>query len=353
MNISNSMKRFILVLLLFVQGIVSAQVIPGAISATSKQIDVSRINLDLLPDYEEWRASTVSTANVPPAGSTRFWQNDNDLGFLSSQNWTGDAYTLTTIGGKTYYSFLVNPRVPTPPEGEFHHRAEITRRGNTNNTVLGTREILSFGYRVPSLGLFNRTHGIAIMQFHTGSAPGGPWPSNYPAFYLELAYAGQEDDYDDEADLNELVVINKVKEFELGASTHSGRKNTGIIFSPDQEYYFIIDMVSGIGENGYLKIMLKQGLAGSWATIYEENESTAWSADADGGSNSQVHGYWKLGVYAHGLKTEPEVEEDEDLNGGTYYVLLYMTPVIKNARLSAGEYYRGSSFIINAFDPTK
>jgi hypothetical protein len=319
-----------------------------------QQLKRRSVSLEIPVDYQEWDARTVIP--TPPVSSgTRFWHNPQGNGLLSSMNYTGAAYSIRTIGTEKLFDFYVDPLSPTPPSGQYHHRAEITRRGKSNASPLGTRELLGFGYYLPTPLLLRRA-GFSLLQFHTGSSNIIATDTNYPAVYFEVAYAGVKDDWGDPAQENELVVVNKVREFELGAATHSGRKNTGLVLTHGNKYYFMVDYISGntnISEfQGYILVRCKIN-SGAWVTIYEEEESTAWAQDVDGGSVSDVHPHWKLGVYAFGLKTITGVNADRTLNGGQYYINACMTPKIKNAKLLIDDAYRESTTVLNTFDPTK
>jgi hypothetical protein len=114
------------------------------------------------------------------------------------------------------------------------------------------------------------------------------------------------------------VAVNKVKGF---TDSNSGRVNTGVIFT-------------------------------GWATVYDQNEPTMWLSDADGGSRSNVHPYWKLAPYAFGNTTAEDVEDNEALNGGaigSYDVEIFIQGKIKTAVLLVDDPYYAIDSIINSF----
>lgn len=259
------------------------------------------------------------------------WQNPSAQGLRFSFHHSGALYSIINDGDRDLFQFNVTPRVPDfSGTSQYHYRAEVTRDWESGDPI-GTKEWLSWGYVFPEL--LPRTHEVDIHQKHSGSADG--YSSNAPIYYFGLAYEGQEGAVE-----NELVIVNKVKGFE---SATTGRYNTGIVIEEGKEYHFVTFELAGRGINGQLKVWIMNVTdnPGVWTLIYDENESTVWGADADGGSNSLVKGDWKLGAYAHGLKDLSGVQADEAVNSGSgsYSFNLHMTEIKNKILLAADELY--------------
>jgi hypothetical protein len=299
--------------------------------------------VQILPsDYTEWNASTV-TNNTPTSDGDFFWENPLAVGLRASLHYNTGSYSL--VSGD--FKFYIHPRTPSAGSGLYNYRAEVARR-STVTIPVASRELLGCTYVVPDAGLKPRDTGFGIGQWHTGTGVGGPYPANSPCIYLEVAIAGVADKNGDISQQNELVVVNKVKGFTDG---NNGRVNTGIIFSAGAVIHLEQDYTSGLGVAGKYKLRVRVG-SGSWSTVYEQNEPTIWSADADGGSKSNVHPYWKLGVYAFGLVSGSGVTATEALNGGTgtYDIEMRIRGKIKTAVLLAADPQYASVDAINAVD---
>jgi len=259
------------------------------------------------------------------------WPNPAAQGLRFSFHHSGSLYSIINDGDRDLFQFNVTPRVPDfSGTSQYHYRAEVTRDWESGDPI-GTKEWLSWGYVFPEL--LPRTHEVDIHQKHSGSAD--EFSSNAPIYYFGLAYEGQEGAVE-----NELVIVNKVKGFE---SATTGRYNTGIVIEEGKEYHFVTFELAGRGTNGQLKVWIMNVTdnPGVWTLIYDENESTVWGADADGGSNSMVKGDWKLGAYAHGLKDLSGVQADEAVNSGSgsYSFNLHMTEIKNKILLAADELY--------------
>jgi hypothetical protein len=282
--------------------------------------------------YIEWDFHTISNFS-PTADADYFMENGSGVGVRASIHWTGNGFSKVSVNGESFLRIYIDPRNPDlTSESKVQYRREFSRSWTTGSPV-GTREILGFGYYLPS-ALKTRQQGIDIFQWHTGSALGGPYPNNYPVLYGGIYPAGTADKYGDVCQQDELVIINKAQAHLDG---NSGRVNTGIIFTPNVKRYFMIDYLSGIAGQGRVIIKCKEG-SGEWTTIYDKTELTVWLNNSDGGSRSMVHPDWKLGVYAHGISSVSELNTEELTHGvGGYNIDMYMTRKVKNAKLLAAD----------------
>jgi hypothetical protein len=298
-------------------------------------------------DYVEWNPLTV--VNDQPTGDADFfWHNPGGTGLRASVHYSGTQYSIED--GE--FRFYIHPRDPDPGviEGtqRFNYRAEIARRATVTIPV-GSREIVKCTYRIPSGGFKPRDTGFNISQWHTGTgSEPGPGGLNSPVMSLDIANEGTPDKNGDFAEQDEMVVVNKVTG---NAGGNSGRVNTGFILEPGLVFDLRQTLISGLGSAGYYKLEVREQ-GGDWQTLYEANEATVWAADSDGGSKSNVHPYWKLGLYQYGLVTEGGVEATEALNDGegSYDIEMFMPGRIKTAVLETDDPYFHSTIITKAFN---
>jgi hypothetical protein len=293
-------------------------------------------------DLVIWEAAT-SVNDTPTSDGDYFWHNPGGTGIRASLHYDEGAYSIETVSGRSYYKIYLDPDVPDAGAGLNNYRAEIER--NVTNKPVGTIRLLGSGFMFPYI--LNHGGELVIGQWKSGTAPGGPWPLNSPVIYLGLAYSGQTDQYADAAVSNELVVVNKVVDFE-GAG--NGRTNTGIVIAAGTEYFMRQYIKGGTGVAGRYILQLKVGRGGTWSTIYDELESTIWNEDDDGGSVSQVTPYWTTGMYAQNINTDAEVVSEKALNGGVYNITMYLLDKIKAADLLAADPYYTSSTVIKSVD---
>jgi hypothetical protein len=288
-------------------------------------------------DYTLWEAAT-SVDDTPSGDGDFFWHNPEAVGIRGSLHYDAGAYSIETVGAYEYYKLYIDPDTPDAGPTLNNYRAEIQR--HTTTKVVGTIRMVGSGFMFPEI--LNHGGEIVIAQWHTGTAPGGPYPVNSPVIYLGLAYDGQTG-----ASENELVVVRKVVAFETASH---GRYNTGIIIQAGTEYFMRQKLKGGTGTAGRYTLQLKVGRGGTWTTIYDEQESTIWDADIDGGSNSQVTPYWKLGIYGQNINLDAEVAAEKALNGGVYNITLYLLDKIKTADLLAADPYYNSTTVIRSMD---
>jgi hypothetical protein len=335
------MKKLLLILSFF-SFYCNAQLMPGVAASGSK----SFVSIALPDDYVEWNPHTVND-DQPTGDADFFWHNSNGVGLRASLHYSGTQYSI--VDGE--FRFYIHPRDPDPGVigdiQRYNYRAEIARRATVTIPV-GSREIVKCTYRIPSGGFKPRDTGFNIGQWHTGTGVGGPYPLNSPVISLDIAKANTPDKDSDLSQLNELVVVNSVSNFE---NSHNGRKNTGIVLEAGMVFSLRQELISGTGSAGYYKLEIKVG-TDPWQTIYEEHESTIWAEDDDGGSKSNVHPYWKLGLYQYGLVTEGGVEATEALNDGegSYDIEIFMPNKIKTAVFETDDRYFNSTNIIKAFN---
>lgn len=332
------MKKLILFLLLL-PIFCHAQLIPGVAASGSKNF----VPLSFPDDYVEWNPITV-VDDQPTGDADFFWHNPAGVGLRASVHYTGLAYSI--VDGE--FRFYIHPRTPNPGTGLFNYRAEIARRATVTIPV-GSKEIIKCTYEVPAGGFKPRDTGFNIGQWHTGTgSEPGPGGLNSPVLSFDIANAGTPDKNADYSQQDELVVVNKVTG---NAGGNSGRVNTGFILEPGLVFDLRQTLISGLGSAGYYKLEAREQ-GGAWVTLYEANESTVWAADSDGGSKSNVHPYWKLGLYQYGLVTSGGVTATEALNSGegSYDIEIFMPGKIKTAVLLFNDRYFNSVNIIKAFN---
>ena len=215
---------------------------------------------------------------------------------------------------------------------------------------LGTRDCLGWGTEFPVGGLKNHDEDIDFFQWHAGSAPG--FGSNSPCMYGVISRAGTEDDNDDVSQLNEIVVVSSIRNFEQeGNPQISGRINTGVVVANGERHEFYMELKSGINLTGSFILWhceeTAPGVFTDWTVVYQNDaESTAWADDDDGGSNPNVHPDWKLGIYAPGIRDQSGAEAEEALNGGagTYSITYYITG-IRNLYVPASHAFYNRSLL--------
>lgn len=301
-------------------------------------------------DIVEWNPNTVTEPNYAAMTDGQyFWLNPDDVGLRNAFHWSGTQYSVPTIGGKKRLQFSVNPTVPdNTVAGHWNYRAEVTRDWESGYP-LGTRDCVGWGLDLPAGALKNHDEDIDFFQWHAGSYPGEP--SNDPAIYGVISRAGTEDDNDDVAQLNEIVVVNKVRDWEQSGDPNiSGRINTGIVIANGERHEFYMELISGVDNDGYFVLWhceeTSPGVFSDWTKIYEATESTAWPTEsiADAGSNPNVHPDWKVGIYCPGIRDQSGAEAEEALNGGagTYSITL-PTPGIRNLLLLADHPFRNKN----------
>jgi hypothetical protein len=338
-------KILLLILSIAVFQAYGQRVIPGVVSSSKK------VSVNVVP--EDFFIHDPRTADEPLDYSTIedadfFWDNVYSYPLRSSQHWSGLNYSIEIRDGRERFHFHINPRTPDfSGSGHYNYRAEIARTASATHPA-GTREWLGYGYIVPETGFKPHANEFAIQQWHTGTAPGGPFPLNSPVIYFGIAFAGQTDQYLDAAVINELVIVNKPVDFETAGN---GRTNTGIVFDAGERHEFVEYLEAGIGSAGKFKVWHREkpngGEFGAWTLIYDENESTMWAENDDGGSNSLVMPYWKLGLYVFGVSTLAGTEEEEDENGGSpgsYSVDIDLTAIRNIPLLSNDPYYNRNFF---------
>jgi hypothetical protein len=298
-------------------------------------------------DYVEWNPLTV--VNDQPTGDADFfWHNPDNVGLRASLHFTGTGYSIV---GNAFH-FYIHPRTPDPGviEGtqRYNYRTEFARRATVTIPV-GSKEIVKCTYKVPDAGFKPRDTGFNIGQWHTGTGTlPGPGGLNSPVMSLDIANSGVPDKNADYSQQDEMVVVNKVTG---NAGGNSGRVNTGFVLEPGLVFDMRQTLISGLGSAGYYKLEVREQ-GGDWVTLYEENEATVWAADSDGGSKSNVHPYWKLGLYQYGLVTSGGVTATEALNSGSgsYDIEISMPGKIKTAVLESDDPYYNSNAILRAFN---
>jgi hypothetical protein len=172
-----------------------------------------------------------------------FWQNPEGVGLRNAFHWFPTQYSLPTVGGNKRFRVSVNPRVPDGiGAGHWNNRAEVTRDWESG-VPLGTRDCLGWGIEIPSDGLKNHNEDIDFFQWHAGSFPGES--SNSPCMYGVISRAGTEDDNEDVSQINEIVVVSAIRNFEQSGNPNiSGRINTGVVVANGERHDFYMELVS-------------------------------------------------------------------------------------------------------------
>ncbi len=266
----------------------------------------------------EWNPVTAIEPTYASVTDGQYiWHNSQSVGLRTAFHYTPLGYSIPTLGGKKRFQCWVNPRTDAVGSN-YNYRDEFSQDWETG-FPLGTRDVLAFGIVLQAGALKARTHDIDFNQWHSGSFPGEP--SNDPAIFSCFSPAGVEDDNDDVSQLNEVVIVNKIRDFEQSGDPNiSGRINTGIVVANGERHDFVYDITAGINGTGNVTIWhcseTSPGVFSDWTVIYQATESTAWANGTDGGSNPNVLPDWKLGLYIPALRTLGGVTAAEDLNGG-------------------------------------
>jgi hypothetical protein len=323
------MKRTLVYLLLLTSIAVSAQH-PRKVSILKGGVLGPPLNI------VEWNPVTATEPTYASMGDAEyFWLNTQSVGLRNAFHWSPTQYSIPTVGGHKRFRFSVNPRVPdNTGAGHWNYRTEITRDWESG-MALGTRDCLAWGTEFPTGGLKNHDEDIDFFQWHSGSAPG--YSSNHPCMYGVISRAGTEDDNDDVSQLNEIVVVSAIRNFEQSANPQiSGRINTGVVVANGERHEWYMELVSGTNGTGSFVLwhckQMSPGVFSAWTKVYENlAESTAWANNADGGSNANVHPDWKLGIYCPGIRDQSGAESEEALNSGAgSYSITYDIPGIRN-----------------------
>ena len=302
----------------------------------------------------EWNPSTVTEpVYADMDDGDYFWYNPLGVGLRNAFHHLPTQYSIPTVGGNKRFRVSVHP----DSTGLYNYRAEVTRDWESG-MPLGTRDALAWGLEIPSGGLKNHDEDIDFFQWHSGSAPG--YSSNSPCMYGVISRAGTEDDNDDVAQLNEIVVVSSIRNFEQEANPQiSGRINTGVVVANGERHEFYMELKSGINLTGSFVLwhckQTSPGVFTAWTKIYENlAESTAWANDADRGSNSNVHPDWKVGIYCPGVRDLSGVLGEEALNGGTpgSYSITYDIPGIRNLYLPANHAFYNAPTLLGYLQTT-
>lgn len=131
-----------------------------------------------------WRASeTVDTAYS--GDGSAIWD-----GGRTSTEVTGtvsERYSIVTHNGRPCFQ----AHAELIDSSNYCRRAEVSFPVVWQQAfVIGTQTLFRIKYEIP-LDAPDIYEELDIMQCHTGTAPGGPWPLNSPIFYLCFAKAGQ------------------------------------------------------------------------------------------------------------------------------------------------------------------
>jgi hypothetical protein len=314
-------------------------------------VDTSDESLGTPSDYNEWNFDTTDPIDTPPASSgTTILENPSGKSLMTSQAYNGEGYTTVGTIEKDVQLDLV-PRDGNLDADNFNHRLELIR-ADVSAGVLGTRELLGFSIQIPVGGLPTRSIPINIFQAHSGAHVSQSY--DMPVFYIEISNAGRVAAGEANSLLNEIAIGNRVVEFEdFGTFNSQSRHNTGIIASAGSRLDFAISYTSAIGGAGSITVLIRKDL-GSWVNVYDRIESTAWTNAADGGSEPQVHPFWKIGLYVPNCRTAADLAAQEALNGGaagSFTVQLTLKDKIKTARLLAADPYYKTWSIINSIKP--
>jgi hypothetical protein len=271
----------------------------------------------------------------------QIWQNMKGTPLRSSLHYTGTSYSIKKRKGRKRYHYHIDPRNPDPGvisgSQRYNYRAEVSDHPWELMHPIGTRKLWSTFYEFPddtdTVPYSQHATEIDITQGHAGSGTNGPYPDNFPAFYIGLAYQGQNG-----LSWGNFRIVNKVVDI---ASPGSGQVPLATKRAKKGDRWdIVVDCL--VGQPGRLRIWLKETSAGgAWDLVYDRVENTAWLTDTAGGSNPNVGPNMKLGVYHQGMADEAGVLANEALYGGigTYQFDLFQGPIRRMVIPSTSVYY--------------
>jgi hypothetical protein len=318
---------------------------PPSVIGQVKKIEIGKFPVD----FVEWDFDTCAPISTPPpASGTDILLNSVGKYLKTSQAYNGEGYT--TVGSTDIQLDLV-PRDGNLDADNFNHRLELIRSDVSAGTV-GSRELLGFSIEIPSGGLPDRSIPIFVFQAHSGDNVAQAY--DQPVFYIEISSAGRPAYLQANSAENEVCIGNRIVEFEtFGTFNSELRHNTGVIATPSSRLDFAIDYTSATAGAGKIKVYIRKNM-GDWNLVYNRTESTAWTNASDGGSEPNVHPFWKLGLYVPGCRTAAGLTAQEALNGGaagSFTVQLKLKDKIKTARLLAADKYYADTEVIETIKP--
>jgi hypothetical protein len=320
---------------------------PSAIGQI-KKLEISKFPVD----YVEWDFDTCEPIDTPPpASGTDILLNDVGTYLKTSQAYNGEGYTLVGTTDKEVNLNLV-PRDGNLDANNFNHRLELIRSDVSAGT-LGSRELLGFTVGIPSGGLPNHSIPFYIFQAHSGDNAAQTY--DMPVLTIEISNEGRVAYGESPSLANEIAIGNRIVEFEtFGVFNGQARHNTGVIASAGSRLDFLVDYTSAINGAGKVRVYIRKN-QGGWNLVYDRTESTAWANASDGGSEPNVHPFWKIGLYVPNCRSAADLAAQEALNGGTegsFTVQLNLKDKIRTARLLSSDKYFNDLSVIDTMKPS-
>jgi hypothetical protein len=239
-----------------------------------------------------WRASDINQTTYSGDGAD-IWD-----GMRTSFNQTGtvaEKYSIETFNGRPCFKFhaqLVNST-------NWCYRAEVSQPIPWQPAwPIGTQIIHEIRVETPSdaPAVYSEWD---IIQNHTGTAAGGPWPLNSPLFYVGWAYAGQTGwTAGGTATGGELMISLQPTNPNIRVKFPSIVWGANKVFRI--RYHVKFDYVSG---DPVFKLWAAEGDE-DFELLYEDyTNPTVYVPDdiAEHGAPADVGGSPKTGIYSHGI----------------------------------------------------
>lgn len=267
---------------------------------------------DLPPStFHSWVAANVVDNTYSGDGSS-IWDGKR-TSITSTGTVSGAGFAIENFNGRACFKFSALIQDAT----NYWTRAEVSDVPWQPRRAIGTQVIYEVRYETPSSPA-TVYREFDIMQCHTGTEPGGPWPLNSPLFYIAFAYPGQAG-------------------WQNG--TPSGNGQIGIVLTtPDPDIRFLTDVEWDVNSTYRVLVHVKfdyaatgdpcfkVGIAkdgGPMTWVFEEyDEDTVFQDDdiATHGAPAHVGGAFKIGVYNHTI-TSGTAASNSIAAGNTGYTL--------------------------------
>jgi hypothetical protein len=212
----------------------------------------------------------------------------------------GNGFSIGTIGGETVFKYVAH----MTDASNYWMRAETSKPTPWQPAwPVGTQLIHEYRVKTPSdAPTVFREWGM--LQCHTGTEPGGPWPRNSPIFYYAWSYAGQTGwTAGGSSTGNEFMVVLSTPDPDI-------RVKFPVTWEANATYqirtHVKFDYATG---DPCLKTWIKKN-GGAWVLVIERYDlDTVFQADdiAVHGAPPDVGGVIKNGIYNHMMNSSANV----------------------------------------------
>jgi hypothetical protein len=238
--------------------------------------------------FYSWSASDIVDQTYSGDGSP-LW--DGMRTSLEKTGTVAEQYEIVTFNGEPHFKFttqLVNST-------NYSRRSEVSNHFWPGNYPIGTQIIFEIMYKTgPTVPSVYRE--FDVMQNHTGTAAGGPWPLNSPLFYIAFAHAGQAGWNNGTPDGGEIGLVRTPTDPDIRLIF------PGYEWEENSVYRIRYHMKVGhAADDTCMKLWLEKN-GGGLTLVYEDyTYPTAFVTDdiAEHGAPADVGGATKIGIYDH------------------------------------------------------